>query len=102
MMLVPIVDACSGSAPGLADRECLGHALGLLLSAAAVLPEEDVPYAVTRRLFDLEHFVGFAPSSPDARGLLLPAGFQLLRVARRRGLPVRCVHGPERQLSPIK
>ena len=52
----------------------------------------DVPYAVTRRLFDLEHFVAFGASSPDARGALLPAAFQLLRTARGRGLPVLLSH----------
>ena len=61
----------------------------MLQSAAAKLPAEDVLYSVTRRLFNLEHFVDFAGSSPDARGLLMSAAFELLRIARNRGLPVR-------------
>jgi hypothetical protein len=85
----------------LAEPAALGHALALLLATAGVAPPDEVPYTVTRRLFDLEHFVDFGASSPAARTALLHAGFGLLNVARYRGLEVPSLACPQAQMLPL-
>lgn len=66
----------------------LRKVLKVLLAAARVLPEDEVPYTVARRLFGLEQFVDFEASDPVTRSHLLSAAFELLDVAWQRSIPV--------------
>ena len=66
----------------------LRAALKVRLAAAGILPEDEVPYTVARRLFSLEHFVDFEASDPATRSHLLSAAFELLDVAWQRSIPV--------------
>lgn len=66
----------------------LRKVLKVLLAAARVLPEDEVPYTVARRLFGLEQFVDFEASDPATRSHLLSAAFELLDVAWQRSIPV--------------
>ncbi|KAK9917271.1 hypothetical protein WJX75_002601 [Coccomyxa subellipsoidea] len=66
----------------------LRKVLKVLLAAARVLPEDEVPYTVARRLFGLEQFVDFEASDPATRSHLLSAAFELLDVAWQRSIPL--------------
>lgn len=67
----------------------LRKVLKVLVVAARVLPEDEVPYTVARRLFGLEHFVEFETSDPASRSHLLSAAFELLEIAWQRSILVR-------------
>ncbi|BDA50698.1 hypothetical protein COCOBI_16-3740 [Coccomyxa sp. Obi] len=64
----------------------LRKVLKVLVVAARVLPEDEVPYTVARRLFGLEHFVEFETSDPASRSYLLSAAFELLDIAWQRSI----------------
>lgn len=70
----------------------LREVLKILLLGARMLPQDEVPYTVARRLFGLEHFVDFDASDPASRSHLLSAAFELLDIAWNRDIPVCLTH----------
>ncbi len=82
------VNVCAGDKKQQFTLGTLRDVLKVLLTAARVLPEDEVPYTVARRLFGLEHFVDFEASDPATRSHLLSAAFELLDVAWQRSIPV--------------
>lgn len=80
---------CAGGRAQDVNLDKLRKVLKVLVVAARVLPEDEVPYTVARRLFGLEHFVEFETSDPASRSHLLSAAFELLDIAWQRSILVR-------------